>query len=115
MRLVRFDLLKGERAAYRQQGGNAAYEAMPDADVPLTDRFVIVSEHEADNFQFGKTCLGVERNGDPCAARGPVRSLQEPPTLRRANSHLTCSTCDPPMSVRYSSRRSTGSSAHTER
>jgi phenylpyruvate tautomerase PptA (4-oxalocrotonate tautomerase family) len=40
------------------------YEAMLGANVPLNDRFVIVSEHEADNFQFDETYLGVGRNDD---------------------------------------------------
>jgi phenylpyruvate tautomerase PptA (4-oxalocrotonate tautomerase family) len=64
MPLVRIDLLKGKSAAYRRQLGNAVYEAMLGATVPLNDRFVIVSEHEADNFQFDETYLGVGRNDD---------------------------------------------------
>ncbi|MFM0727931.1 tautomerase family protein [Paraburkholderia strydomiana] len=64
MPLVRIDLLKGKSAAYRRQLGNAVYEAMLGANVPLNDRFVIVSEHEADNFQFDETYLGVGRNDD---------------------------------------------------
>jgi phenylpyruvate tautomerase PptA (4-oxalocrotonate tautomerase family) len=64
MPLVRIDLLKGKSAAYRRQLGNVVYEAMLGANVPLNDRFVIVSEHEADNFQFDETYLGVGRNDD---------------------------------------------------
>ena len=64
MPLVRIELLKGKSATYRQELGRVVYEAMLGANVPVNDRFVIVSEHEADNFQFDETYLGIARNDD---------------------------------------------------
>ncbi|WP_332309061.1 tautomerase family protein [Candidatus Burkholderia verschuerenii] len=62
MPLVRIEVLKGKSASYRQQLGQTVYEAMLGANVPLNDRFVIVSEHDIANFQFDPTYLGIERD-----------------------------------------------------
>lgn len=62
MPLVRIEVLKGKSASYRQQLGHAVYNAMLGANVPLNDRFVVVSEHDIANFQFDPTYLGIERD-----------------------------------------------------
>jgi phenylpyruvate tautomerase PptA (4-oxalocrotonate tautomerase family) len=62
MPLVRIDLMKGKDAAYRRQLGDTVYEAMLGANVPLNDRFIVVSEHDIDNFQFDPSYLGIHRN-----------------------------------------------------
>jgi phenylpyruvate tautomerase PptA (4-oxalocrotonate tautomerase family) len=64
MPLVRIDLRKGKDAAYRRQVGRVVYEAMVGVGVPQNDRFVVVSEHDADNFQFDPTYLGIRRTDD---------------------------------------------------
>jgi phenylpyruvate tautomerase PptA (4-oxalocrotonate tautomerase family) len=64
MPLVRIELLKGKSATYRQELGRVVYEAMLGANVPVNDRFVIVSEHEPENFQFDETYLDINRNDD---------------------------------------------------
>jgi 4-oxalocrotonate tautomerase len=64
MPLVRIDLRKGKDATYRQQVGRVVYEAMVAVGVPANDRFQIVAEHEADNFLFDPTYLGIERTED---------------------------------------------------
>jgi phenylpyruvate tautomerase PptA (4-oxalocrotonate tautomerase family) len=64
MPLVRIDLRKGKDAAYRQQIGRVVYEAMVSVGVPANDRFQIVAEHEADNFLFDPTYLGIDRTDD---------------------------------------------------
>ncbi len=64
MPLVRIDLRKGKDAAYRQQIGRVVYEAMVSVGVPSNDRFQIVAEHEADNFLFDPTYLGIDRTDD---------------------------------------------------
>jgi phenylpyruvate tautomerase PptA (4-oxalocrotonate tautomerase family) len=64
MPLVRIEVLKDKSATYRQQLGQAVYEAMLGANVPLNDRFIIVSEHDIVNFQFDPTYLGIERDED---------------------------------------------------
>ena len=64
MPLVRIDLRKGKDAIYRQQIGRVVYDAMVSVGVPANDRFQIVTEHEADNFLFDQTYLGIERTDD---------------------------------------------------
>jgi phenylpyruvate tautomerase PptA (4-oxalocrotonate tautomerase family) len=64
MPLVRIDLRKGKDATYRQEIGRVVYEAMVGVGVPEKDRFQIVSEHDADNFLFDPSYLGIERTGD---------------------------------------------------
>jgi phenylpyruvate tautomerase PptA (4-oxalocrotonate tautomerase family) len=64
MPLVRIDLRRGKDAAYRQQVGRAVYEAMIGVGVPANDRFMVVNEHDADNFQFDPSYLGINRTDD---------------------------------------------------
>jgi|ERR1700755_1685372 phenylpyruvate tautomerase PptA (4-oxalocrotonate tautomerase family) len=64
MPLVRIDLRKGKDASYRQQIGRVVYEAMVSVGVPANDRFQIVSEHEAGNFLFDPSYLGIDRSDD---------------------------------------------------
>jgi phenylpyruvate tautomerase PptA (4-oxalocrotonate tautomerase family) len=64
MPLVRIDLRKGKDATYRQQVGRVVYEAMVGVGVPVNDRFQIVAEHDAGNFLFDPTYLGIERTED---------------------------------------------------
>jgi phenylpyruvate tautomerase PptA (4-oxalocrotonate tautomerase family) len=64
MPLVRIDLRKGKDAAYRQQVGRIVYEAMVGVGVPANDRFQIVAEHDADNFLFAPTYLGIDHTDD---------------------------------------------------
>jgi phenylpyruvate tautomerase PptA (4-oxalocrotonate tautomerase family) len=64
MPLVRIDLRKGKDTAYREQIGRTIYEAMLSVGVPVNDRFEIIAEHEAVNFQFDPTYLGINRTDD---------------------------------------------------
>ena len=64
MPLVRIDLRTGKDAAYRGQIGRSVYEAMVSVGVPANDRFQIVAEHDADNFLFDPTYLGIARTDD---------------------------------------------------
>jgi phenylpyruvate tautomerase PptA (4-oxalocrotonate tautomerase family) len=64
MPLVRIDLRKGKDAAYRQQVGRAVYDAMVGVGVPENDRFQIITEHDADNFLFDPSYLGIARTQD---------------------------------------------------
>ncbi|MEP7455034.1 tautomerase family protein [Phyllobacterium sp. SB3] len=61
MPLVRIDMQKGKDVAYRQEIGRVVYEAMVGVGVPEKDRFQIIAEHEAGNFAFDATYLGIER------------------------------------------------------
>jgi len=64
MPLVRIDLRKGKDAAYRQQVARAVYDAMLSVGVPVNDRFEVINEHDADNFQYDPDYLGIHRTDD---------------------------------------------------
>jgi phenylpyruvate tautomerase PptA (4-oxalocrotonate tautomerase family) len=61
MPLVRIDLRKGKNAEFRQAIGRVIYEAMVGVGVPEKDRFQVVNEHDAENFFYDPTYLGIER------------------------------------------------------
>jgi phenylpyruvate tautomerase PptA (4-oxalocrotonate tautomerase family) len=64
MPLVRIDLRRGKDAAYRQQVGRVVYDAMLGVGVPVNDRFELINEHDADNFQYDPDYLGIHRTDD---------------------------------------------------
>ena len=64
MPFVRIDLRKGKDASYRQEIGRVVYGAMVSVGVPANDRFEIIGEHDADNFLFDPTYLGINRTDD---------------------------------------------------
>jgi phenylpyruvate tautomerase PptA (4-oxalocrotonate tautomerase family) len=65
MPLVRIDLCKGKPGPYRQAIGNAVYRAMRETfAVPDEDHFVIINEHDVENFQFSKSYLDIARSDD---------------------------------------------------
>ncbi len=64
MPLVRIDLRKGKDAAYRHNIGRAIYDALVSVGVPEKDRFQVIGEHEANNFLFDTSYLGIERTDD---------------------------------------------------
>jgi phenylpyruvate tautomerase PptA (4-oxalocrotonate tautomerase family) len=64
MPLVRIDLRKGKDAAYRHNIGRVIYDALVSVGVPEKDRFQVIGEHEANNFLFDASYLGIERTDD---------------------------------------------------
>lgn len=64
MPLVRIDVRKGKDATYRQEIGRVVYEAMVGVGVPEQDRFQIIAEHDAGNFIYDPSYLGIERTDD---------------------------------------------------
>ena len=64
MPLVRIDVRKGKDAAYRKAVGNVVYEALVGVGVPENDRFQIIAEHDAGDFIFDPSYLGVARSDD---------------------------------------------------
>jgi 4-oxalocrotonate tautomerase len=64
MPLVRIDLRKGKDATYRKQVAHAVYDAMLSVGVPVNDRFEVINEHDADNFQYDPDYLGIHRTDD---------------------------------------------------
>ena len=65
MPLTRISLRGGKPAAYTQAIMDGIYAAMRETfEVPEDDRFMIVSEHEADQFVYGEHYLGIDRSPD---------------------------------------------------
>ena len=65
MPLVRISLRQGKSADYKQAIGDGVYQAMLEAfDVPKEDRFVVISEHAASEFQFSRPYLDIARSDD---------------------------------------------------
>ena len=65
MPLVRIDLRRGKPAAYRKALCDGVYRAMRETfNVPDNDRFVIVTEHDADNFIYAQSYLDIPHTDD---------------------------------------------------
>jgi 4-oxalocrotonate tautomerase len=65
MPLVRVDLRRGKPAAYRKAICEGIYRAMREAfAVPEDDRFLVVNEHDADNFDYAESYLGITHTDD---------------------------------------------------
>jgi 4-oxalocrotonate tautomerase len=65
MPLVRVDLRRGKPPAYRKAICDGIYRAMRETfNVPEDDRFMIVNEHDADNFNYAQTYLGIAHTDD---------------------------------------------------
>lgn len=66
MPFVRIDLLKGKSPEYRKQVVEVVYQAIVGVlKAPEFDRFMVVTEHDADGLQFDREYLGVHRT-DEC-------------------------------------------------
>lgn len=65
MPLVRIALRRGKSPAYIAALRNGIYRAMREAfDVPENDRFILVHQYEAEEFDFDAHYLGIERDDD---------------------------------------------------
>jgi len=65
MPLTRVSLRRGKPVAYRQAVLDGIYNAMRETfDVPEEDRFMTVSEHDAEDFVFSASYLGIARSDD---------------------------------------------------
>src|SRR5437016_13507654 len=65
MPLVRVDLRKGKPAAHKKAIADGVYRAMREAfNVPDEDRFIVINEHDDDQFGCSDKYLGIERTGD---------------------------------------------------
>jgi 4-oxalocrotonate tautomerase len=65
MPLTRVSLRRGKPAAYRKAILEAVYRAMRESfDVPDEDRFMVISEHDDENFSYSANYLGIERTDD---------------------------------------------------
>lgn len=65
MPLTRIAVRAGKPAEYRQALAKGIHRALMEVfKVPEDDLFMLVSEHDADNFLFGRHYLGIERSDD---------------------------------------------------
>jgi len=65
MPITRIALRRGKPAAYRAAIMEGVYAAMRESfDVPEDDRFMIITQHEEDEFVYGKHYLGIDRSDD---------------------------------------------------
>jgi phenylpyruvate tautomerase PptA (4-oxalocrotonate tautomerase family) len=65
MPLTRVSLRRGKSAAHRKAILDSIYRAMRETfDVPDEDRFMVISEHDEDNFSYSASYLGIERSDD---------------------------------------------------
>ena len=65
MPLSRISLRKGKSPQYRKAILDNVYEAMRETfNVPEDDRFMVVTQHDADEFLYGAHYLGIDRSDD---------------------------------------------------
>ena len=65
MPLVRISLMKGKPASYRRKVGDAVHQAMVETiDVPVKDRFQVITEHDPEDFVYDREYLGIARSPD---------------------------------------------------
>jgi len=65
MPLIHISLRRGKPATYRQAIVEGVYQALRETfNVPPDNRFMTITEHDEDNFTYGKSYLGVERSDD---------------------------------------------------
>jgi phenylpyruvate tautomerase PptA (4-oxalocrotonate tautomerase family) len=59
MPLARIDLVRGKPAAFRKTLGEIVYKAMTDLiNVPVNDKFQIITEHTAEEINVAESYLG---------------------------------------------------------
>jgi len=65
MPITRIALRRGKPAAFRQAIMEGVYAAMRETfNVPEDDRFMMITQHEADEFLHGRHYLGIDRSDD---------------------------------------------------
>jgi len=65
MPLVRIDLRRGKSPEYRKAICDGVYRAMRETfNVPEEDRFMVVNEHDDDNFSFSRKYMNIARGDD---------------------------------------------------
>jgi 4-oxalocrotonate tautomerase len=65
MPLVRISLRSGKSDAFKRSLGDGVYRALRETfNVPDEDRFIVVSEHSASEFQFSKSYMEIARSDD---------------------------------------------------
>jgi|SRR5579863_2924646 len=65
MPLTRIDMRRGKSADYRRAVMDQVYAALRETfDVPDEDRFMLLTEHDAETMSYSRRYLGIERTDD---------------------------------------------------
>ena len=65
MPLARVSMRRGKPAIYRKAILDGLYQALRETfDVPEGDRFMVLTEHDQDDFVYGADYLGIQRSDD---------------------------------------------------
>src|SRR5262245_7881753 len=65
MPLARVSLRRGKSAAYKRAVAAGVYRALRETfEVPDEDRFIVIHEHDDDEFIFSETYMGFARSSD---------------------------------------------------
>jgi 4-oxalocrotonate tautomerase len=65
MPIVNISMRTGKSESYRQAIFDSFYRAMREAlNVPEDDQFMTITEHDAANFRYGASYLGIARSDD---------------------------------------------------
>jgi 4-oxalocrotonate tautomerase len=94
MPFTRISLRRGKPPAYRKAIMNGLYLAMRETfNVPEDDRFMVVTEHDAEDFSYCETYLGIRRSDDLVMIQLTVSNTrsatQKQALYRRIVEHLT--------------------------
>jgi 4-oxalocrotonate tautomerase len=85
MPLVRVDLRRGKPPEYRKAICDGVYRALRETfNVPEEDRFMVVNEHDDDNFSFSRKYMNIARGDDFMMIQLTVsntRTLEQKKTL----------------------------------
>ncbi|MCG5259669.1 tautomerase family protein [Cupriavidus gilardii] len=92
MPLVHIAMRAGKPAAYRQAIFDSVYRALRETfNVPEDDQFMTITEHEAANFRYGASYLGVARSDDLVFIQitaNDTRTLEQKKALFRRTAEL---------------------------
>jgi len=92
MPLVHISLRAGKPEAYRQAIFDNIYSAMHESfNVPKDDQFMTISEHDAANFRYSATYLGIPRSDDLVLIQitaNNTRTLEQKKALYRRLAEL---------------------------
>lgn len=65
MPLVRIDLRRGKSAAYKRAISDGVYQALREIfTVPENDRFMVVTDHETEDFLYEPNYLGIDHSAN---------------------------------------------------
>ncbi len=65
MPLTRVSLIRGKSREYKENIAESIYQALiEEFDVPKNDKFVVINEHDRDNFYYAENYLGLKKTDD---------------------------------------------------